>query len=105
MGMISKREGQMDRAILMELRDPEYIKHRRDAWRRCLQMRDRQNQRVNDYPWWTAEWERQTVADAEVEGARARERRLELDHAQRLAQLRKPPARETGEPSQIRRIK
>jgi len=95
--MISRREARMDRTILKELRDPMYIAQRRQAWRMCLILAGRQEEttRQERYDYWTPAWERKMVAEAEAEGARARERRLALEHAAQLAELRKPVQRES----------
>jgi hypothetical protein len=108
--MISKREGQMDRSILLQIRDPFYRAQQREAWKRCVELASHGRQETvrEAYDYWTPAWERKRVAEAEAE----RDRRREIAHEMAVraigeGSLRKPPARETqrGEPGRIRRVK
>ncbi len=105
--MISRREANLDRSILRQLRDPQYVMQRRQAWARCVELDaeaaiQAAQRAQEEHGWWTGQRERQLVAEAEAE----RDRRRAISYEEELAGLRKPVQSEAASiDTGIRRVK
>jgi hypothetical protein len=94
--MISRREALLDKQVLRLLKDPEYIRIRKEAHQRTMAMAQAAALPVPETTWWTPERERELVAQAEAErDLRRRGWRHPSEIERELRGLRKPPARET----------